>query len=169
MTTLTATPATLKANPAPERITAAELREQFATLTEEVARLRKLIEQKLMATSSPLPAPIAIGPCPKDCRDFLAEQAIVGVDDNGQPTYKLKGFPFVRFGVRIWPEALPRLGLDPETLKPGPNQLPNGGMVVRAVLDGKGHAKKIVGLGNPDSVRHVREAATESGDKEQPF
>jgi hypothetical protein len=42
-------------------------------------------------------------------------------DDNGQPVYKAKGGQYSKFGVRIWPEVLPVLGVNPATLKPGPN------------------------------------------------
>ena len=52
---------------------------------------------------------------------FLATVLLVGIDDNGQPTYKAKGGQYAKFGVRIWPEVLPALGIDPATLKPGPN------------------------------------------------
>lgn len=54
---------------------------------------------------------------------FDASILLVGLDDNGQPTYKAKGGQYMKFGVRIWPEVLPALGLDPSQLKPGPNPI----------------------------------------------
>ena len=52
---------------------------------------------------------------------FEATTLLVGIDDAGQPTYKAKGGQYAKFGVRIWPEVLPSLGIDPAALKPGPN------------------------------------------------
>jgi hypothetical protein len=64
----------------------------------------------------------------------LAPTLLVGIDDAGEPTYKAKGGQYAKFGVRIWPEVLPSLGIDPAALtcaykcaagagagKPGPN------------------------------------------------
>ena len=49
----------------------------------------------------------------KETVDFLATTRLVGIDYNGQPTYKAKGGQYAKFGVRIWPEVLPSLGIDP--------------------------------------------------------
>lgn len=75
--------------------------------------------------------------------DFDAEVIAVGMDDNGKPVYKVRGGKFSKFGVRVWPETLPMLGVEIATLKPGPNQF---NQRVRAMLDDKGQAKKVVGL-----------------------
>lgn len=48
---------------------------------------------------------------------------IMSYDDKGAPTYKAKGQPYPEFGVRVWEEVLPLLGIDPLTLKPGPNTI----------------------------------------------
>jgi hypothetical protein len=53
--------------------------------------------------------------------EFTASTLQVGIDDNGNPTYKAKGGQYSKFGIRIWPEVLPELGIEPATLKPGPN------------------------------------------------
>ncbi len=76
------------------------------------------------------------------CVDFQAETVVVTLNEEGQPAYKIKGARFVKFGVRVWPEVLPMLGLDPQKLKPGPN--PYTG-VVRALLNEEGRPKKVIG------------------------
>jgi len=76
-------------------------------------------------------------------RDFTAETLNVGMDDNGKPVYKIRGGPFTKFGVRVWPEVMSLIGVEIEDLKPGPNQF---NAQVRAILDEKGQAKKVVGL-----------------------
>jgi hypothetical protein len=68
---------------------------------------------------------------------------IVTIDEEGNPAYRIKGHPFVKFGVRVWPEVLPHLGLDPRELRPGPNRFT---AQVRALLNGEGKPKKVVGL-----------------------
>jgi len=74
--------------------------------------------------------------------DFVATVLLVGVDDNGPPTYKAKGGQYMKFGVRVWPEVLPALGVDPATLKLGPN--PDNLHVV-AIMGDKG-PRKVIGL-----------------------
>lgn len=82
---------------------------------------------------------------------FHADTLVMTYDDNGQPAYKAKGGRFEKFGVRVWPEVLPRLGIDPTTLKPGPNPI---NLEVKAELEEKTdehgqkkmNAKRIVGL-----------------------
>ena len=74
--------------------------------------------------------------------DFVASVLLVGVDDAGQPTYKAKGGQYSKFGVRIWPEVLPLLGIDPAKLKVGPNTI---NLLVRAVMGEKG-PRKVIGL-----------------------
>ena len=54
---------------------------------------------------------------------ITATSIIMTYDDKGQPSYKILGPPFAKFGVRVWPEVLPALGIDPATLKPGPNPI----------------------------------------------
>jgi len=48
----------------------------------------------------------------------------------------------MKFGVRVWPETLPALGIDPATLKTGPNPLT---LRVRALMGEKG-PRKVIGL-----------------------
>lgn len=82
---------------------------------------------------------------------FHADQLIMTYDDKGNPSYKAKGGRFNQYGVRVWSEVLPKLGIDPAALKPGPNPI---SLEVKVELetkqgdDGEPHtnAKKVVGL-----------------------
>lgn len=85
------------------------------------------------------------------CRDFIAETLVMTTDDSGKPAYKVKGFPFSEFGVRVWPEVLPLIGIDPTAVKPGPNPLPPG-LVVRALLNENNKPRKIIGKGDGSAV-----------------
>lgn len=73
---------------------------------------------------------------------FMAEVLTLGYDDNGKPTYKIKGGLYQKFGVRVWPEALPLLGVDVAALKPGPNAFSKP---VIALMGEKG-PQKVIGL-----------------------
>jgi len=48
----------------------------------------------------------------------------------------------MKFGVRIWPEILPELGIDPDRLKPDPNPV---NLHVLALMGDKG-PRKVIGL-----------------------
>ena len=74
--------------------------------------------------------------------DFPATSITLAHDDNGQAVYKIKGDRYNKFGVRVWPEILPQLGIDVDQLKPGPNPF---GAVVRALMGEKG-PRKVIGL-----------------------
>lgn len=105
-------------NPA-DRITAAEIRELFAELRAEIATLDAKIETMRggLQTAATAPAVGTFG-------EMQIDTIIVGTDDNGKTTYKAKGAPYQKHGVRIWDEVLPILGIEPANLKPGPNALP---------------------------------------------
>ncbi len=99
------------------------------------------------AARPPLPA-IAKHPVR---RPWTFSVLLVGIDDNGQPTYKAKGGQYAKFGVHIWPETLPALGVDPAELtcacsagagKPGPNPV---NLHVLALMGDKG-PRKVIGL-----------------------
>lgn len=105
-----------------ERISPAELRGMFQAVYERLDQ----VETELIALRDGLSAaasPAAIIPerPAGNTIQFDASIILVGVDDAGQPTYKAKGGQYSKFGVRIWPEVLPELGIDPATLQPGPN------------------------------------------------
>ena len=72
----------------------------------------------------------------------MATVLLVGIDENGQPTYKAKGGQYAKFGVRIWPEVLPELGINPDELKPGPNPV---NLHLVALMGEKG-PRKVIGL-----------------------
>jgi hypothetical protein len=144
--------------PAPEKITAAELRQLFQALKQQLNERLDGIEEDLAAlreglaaaaTASPLHPEGVLGSQPQatpapagQTVDFMANTLLVGIDDNGQPTYKAKGGQYAKFGVRIWPEVLPPLGIDPAALKPGPNPI---NLHVLALMGEKG-PRKVIGL-----------------------
>jgi hypothetical protein len=125
-----------------EKMTPAELRRAFQSLTERLDQIESEItalrEGLAAAASQPQGAPVSAG----QIVEFVATILLVGVDDNGQPTYKAKGGQYMKFGVRIWPEILPELGIDPASLKPGPNPI---NLHVQALMGDKG-PRKIIGL-----------------------
>lgn len=73
---------------------------------------------------------------------FMAEVLSYGIAEDGKPVYKIKGGQYQKFGVRVWPEALPLLGVDAATLKPGPNAFSKA---VVALMGEKG-PQKVIGL-----------------------
>lgn len=83
---------------------------------------------------------------------FRATQLILTFDDKGSPAYKVKGGRFSTWGVRVWPEVLPVLGIDPARLKPGPNVIDlNVVAEIAEKIDeetgeSKTVAKKVIGL-----------------------
>lgn len=125
-------------------------------LLESILHLLEEIHMTLSEPASrlaPLPAapqvPVAVAPPPPGAavRDFIAESIVKATDDSGKPLFKIKGFPFVEYGVRVWPEVLPILGINPGDLHPGPNPAP-AGMIVRALLADNGSPRKIIGFGD---------------------
>ena len=130
------------ANPGPDRITPDEFRafvrtvvEHYDTLHAEIADLR----DRLVTAAAPLPAPPAGS---EVHRDFEASLILLTYNDDGTPAYKIKGGPYLKFGVRVWPEILPLLRIDPASLKPGPNPIH---IKVRALLGENGMPRKVVG------------------------
>jgi hypothetical protein len=118
MTTMNTRRIDMTAQPAPDKMTAQELRDQFHQLFQEMEQLRADFENMragLMNAASRQNAGT------ETYKDFDASEILLSYDDKGQPTYKIKGVPFSKFGVRVWPEVLPDLGIDPDTLRPGPN------------------------------------------------
>jgi hypothetical protein len=130
MTTPTATP---------DRITPAELRQSFQQVNERLDQIESELvtmrEGMAAAAGQPIAAPAA-----GNVITFDASILLVGIDDNGAYTYKVKGGQYQKFGVRVWPEILPELGIDPATLKPGPNPVT---LRVCALMGEKGPRKVI--------------------------
>lgn len=136
-------PTDIPSSAKPEKITASEFRDTFQTLSERLdqieADISALREGLLAAANQAVPSnPAAAG----DTVVFDAVTLLMSYDDNGQPVYKAKGGPYMKFGVRIWPEVLPALGVDPSTLKPGPNPV---NLHVRALM-GEHGPRKVIGL-----------------------
>ena len=131
---------TTPTNPTPDRITPAELRALFQTLYERL----DAIENDIAARFDALAAAAASQPQPAaptgQTVTFDATILLMSYDDNGQPVYKVKGGQYQKFGVRVWPEVLPALGVDPASLKPGPNPLT---LRVVALMGEKGPRKVI--------------------------
>ncbi len=80
-------------------------------------------------------------------KDFTAETMVCTIEENGEKYFKIRGFPYLQYGVRIWPEVLEAMGIHPENIKPGKTDFKT---TVRAVLNGKDQPKKIIGLA-PDA------------------
>lgn len=74
---------------------------------------------------------------------FLATSISVDFID-GKPSYRAKGEQFSKFGVRVWEEVFPILGIDPASLKSGSNPI---NLTLRARLNEHGKPKKVTGLG----------------------
>jgi hypothetical protein len=111
------------------------LTESLDQIEAEITALR---DGLTAAASQPQSAPASAG----QTVVFWATTLLVGMDDNGQPTYKAKGGQYAKFGVRIWPEVLPSLGIDPATLKSDPNPI---NLNVLALMGEKG-PRKVIGL-----------------------
>ena len=127
----------------PEKMTAAELREALQALTERLDQIEADISALREGLAAAAGGPTASTPdASGDTVVFEAVILLMSYDDNGQPIYKAKGGPYMKFGVRIWPEVLPALGVDPSSLKPGPNPV---NMRVRAVM-GEHGPRKVIGL-----------------------
>jgi len=102
----------------PDRITATETRQLFAELHTEIAELRAelhTIREALHTAATP--------PAVGTFSEMMIDSIVMTYDDAGKPAYKAKGAPYQKHGVRVWDEVLPALGIDPATLKPGPNTI----------------------------------------------
>lgn len=106
--------------PAPERITAAEIRERFDELEAMIKTLTATLEAMRGGLQTAAAAPAPAG----QFAEMQIDSIVMTYDDAGKAAYKAKGAPYQKHGVRVWDEVLPLLGIDPATLKPGPNPLP---------------------------------------------
>ncbi len=124
-----------------DKMTAAELRATLQVLTERLDQ----IEASLAAVREGLTAAASQPASNQPAGESVIMDAtilLMSYDDNGQPVYKVKGGQYMKFGVRVWPEVLPALGVDPASLKPGPNPV---NLRVR-VLMGEHGPRKVVSL-----------------------
>ena len=108
---------------------------QVQTLKENLDR----IQEGLSHAAQPAAA-TASGPM----ESFVMDTILLGYDDAGKPSYKAKGGKFTKFGVRVWPEVLPTLGIDPAHLTPGPNPV-TPPMVVFVEVTAEGNPRKVIG------------------------
>lgn len=89
---------------------------------------------------------------------ILAEAVTYSIDDNGKPAYKIRGGRYAK-GIRIWPEVLPLLGIDPDLLVTGLTRITPPLNVLVEIAKRKGrsdldeditqeydYAKKVIGL-----------------------
>lgn len=120
---------------APEKITAAELRAILAEIRADMADFHADLtdvrndQDKITAALQTLARGIAQAgeqtaqaAAPAGTfAEMVIESVVMTYDDAGKPAYKATGAPYSKFGVRIWSEVLPALGIDPAALKPGPN------------------------------------------------
>jgi len=90
-----------------------ELRCEFMELREEIHTMR----EGLTHAATP---PATTG---GTFSEMMIDKIVLSYNDDGKPTYKGKGAPYHEFGVKIWDEVLPALGIDPATLKPGTNEI----------------------------------------------
>jgi len=111
--------------PAPDRITAAEIRELFTQMEnrfDELATEMLEVKSELHAMRGGLQT-AATPPAVGTFGEMIIDSIVMTYDDAGKPAYKAKGAPYTKHGVRIWDEVFPNLGIDPATLKPGPNEI----------------------------------------------
>jgi hypothetical protein len=129
-----------KTNPPSEKLTAAELRAAFETLNERLDQLEADIAalREGLATAANQIADKPAG----ETIVFETTSLILSYDDSGQPVYKVKGGQYQKFGVRVWPEVLPLLKVEPGTLKPSPNPLK---LRIVAIM-GEHGPRKVIGL-----------------------
>lgn len=107
--------------------------EHAANTAEALARFG----QAMASGPAPAAAPVA-----GQTVTFVADTISYGIAEDGKAVYKIKGGQYTKFGVRVWPEVLPKLGVDPAALKPGPNPFSKA---VLALVGEKG-PQKVIGL-----------------------
>ena len=111
--------------PQTDRITAAEIRDLFAELNGNISALMFRVsdlENHIEAMRGGLQT-AATPPAVGTFGEMIIDSIVMTYDDAGKPAYKAKGAPYQKHGVRVWDEVLPALGIDPASLKPGPNTI----------------------------------------------
>jgi hypothetical protein len=90
------------------------------------------------------PAPVKTTPTDKTV--ISIDSISKGVDDKTSKTvYKARGGRWQSYGVRVWPEVLPQLGIDPDKLDFGPNPIVPP-ITVQVELTESGAPRKVIGL-----------------------
>ena len=129
--------------PQTDRVTADELRRAFEqinarldALTDTVNTITEGIQHAATAAPTPQAGTFA---------EMMIDNIIMTYDDKGKPSYKATGTPYNKFGVRVWDEVLPALGIDSASLRPGPNPInPTAARVLMTTNDeGKTTPRKV--------------------------
>jgi hypothetical protein len=110
-----------------------ELRRQLSAIEERLGDLTELTHENRIETTN-VRADLetireglthASQPAPNTATqtfgEMIIESIVMTYNDSGAPIYKAKGAPFLKYGVKIWDEVLPILGIDPLALHPGTN------------------------------------------------
>ena len=135
-----------------------EIRRQFAMIEERLESMNETALENHMElinvradieairtglTQASQPAPAQVG----TFQEMMIDNIIMTYDDKGKPAYKATGTPYNKFGVRVWDEVLPTLGIDPASLHPGPNpQHPIRARVqMKTNEEGKAAPQKVTG------------------------
>jgi len=105
----------------------------------------KAIHQALSAA----PAAAAAAPQPTSNTHTVSmttDSISKGIDEKTKKeVYKARGGMWQTYGVRVWPEVLPQLGIDPTSLDFGPNPI-NPPITVTVELSESGTPRKVIGL-----------------------
>lgn len=125
-----------------DSITLDQLRKMLSSIYDRIDNLAEVVDQMREGLAQAASQPAATQPA-SGFVDFLADTFLLSYDDNGEQVYKLKGGQYTKYGVRVWPEVLPLLGIDPAVCEPGPNPV---NMYVRAILSESGQPRKVIGL-----------------------
>ena len=112
------------------------------TLSKFGAALAAGLQQPATATTNP-------GGGDQTLVEFDVDTLVFDLNE-GKPVFKMRGPLYPQYGVRVWPEVLPRLGIDEATLKPG---MIDFSARVTAVM-GDIYPKKIIGLADPDQAHN---------------
>ncbi len=126
----------------PDRLTVTELRAAFANITERLDRIESDLANLRQALATAPKPPAESSTTLGETITFDPQTLLMSYDDTGQPIYKAKGGQYQKFGVRIWPEVLPTLGVDPASLKPGPNPV---NLRLRVLMGDHG-PRKVIGI-----------------------
>ena len=95
--------------------------------------------------------------------EFQVDTLVFDLND-GKPVYKMRGPLYPQYGVRVWPEVLPRLGIDESTLKPG---ITDYSARVVAIM-GDVYPKKVVGMADPDHAASPPPPAAPAQEPQEP-
>ena len=128
-------------NQTPETVTLDKVRQMLKNLYERIDALTEEVAALKDGLAAAAATPVTAG----EYAEFTADEIVMTYNDDGSPAYKAKGGLYRKYGVRIWPEVLPALGLETGQLQPGPNPVQ---IRVRALMGERG-PRKVIGLASP--------------------